>query len=252
MAIDFNGTSSYIRHDTQDIAESSQVMTLCCWALSDNPGQNNGGTVFQHMFIGQPGRTSLACDGANRMRIRRFTSATTGLWRFPWTDGAWAPLSFTYDWSSAANNPVVRVNYASATVTLVSTPTGTLAEPTGGFFIGDNNSGTGAFNGGIQHLQLWNSLKTASAQDEANRHPGIVSGAILHISDYENGGCYDRSGNRYHPNSLQFVSFRDGPPIVPFPLGGVGPVGSAAETPQEGGGGQPTRMRLRQKAFARG
>lgn len=243
MAIDFNGTTSSVSHSTHDIQNGSTTTTICFRAISDTPGEANNGTVFHYDVVPQTRRLIISNDGADRYRIRKTTSAVTGLWRFPRVDGVWESISITYDWSSAANDPVVRVNFAGVTVTRVNAPTGTLGTPLEGYVMGNNTTTNGHYDGAIEHLQIWNSILSAADQDKALMNPGIVPGARLHIWNYDNGGCYDRSGNKFHPDTANAVSHRLGPPVVAYPLGGGLPLRSGGADPGGGTGSPLSRIR---------
>lgn len=178
MAIDFNGTTSRIAHTTQTGFDVAQ-MTVLAWAIADGQGEGGFGRIFQadDADTASPSPGLLHNNSADTIRwYYDFAGggSADGQWTFPATDGQWNAISVTYNRGATTNDPVARVNFASATITEVVTPVGSASAPNNGYCIGNNADSTRTWDGGLMHVQFHPTILSADDQDKANQYPGSV------------------------------------------------------------------------------
>lgn len=243
MAVNFNGTTSVISHGSPSLIGTGKLTSVCAWVFADNAGENGQGRILQYGNITNVNRLHFKHGTtADTLSVRKESSANAGEWNFPCTNGAWHPVSFAYDFNSTANDPTARVDFLPVTVTEVGVPSGTLGNPSDGYVIGNVNSTAATWDGALAYVQVFNRILIGAEQDHANRNPGFITdGLVLHWWGWDNGNCYDRSVNKNHPSTITAVSYRDGPPVTPFPLAQIMPL-RVTSLSVSGGGGSATKV----------
>jgi hypothetical protein len=193
LAIDYNGTTSKLENATAS-GFDVDAFTILCFALAD--GQGEGG--FGRIFCADEADNAFNMQHQNAANTLRFIyrrSVTSGGWNFPATDGQWNAVALSYDRSSTLNDPVVRVNFASVTVTETDIPDGTATAPNTGYCVGNNTGQTRTWDGGLAYLQFFTSILSADDMDKGLRCPGSVAGALLYLKMEYATDVNDYSGN---------------------------------------------------------
>ncbi len=141
--------------------------------LPFSDGESDIGTVIEKT------RWQLRCEGQSAGKIKlRFImnfSTTNGEWVTTNTEVSLNTIStieLEYNCASTANNPVIKVNGSSVTLTKIATPAGTFVSDNASYlYVGNANGLTTAFDGFINSLQVYNSsvLKGAWINEGSNR-----------------------------------------------------------------------------------
>jgi hypothetical protein len=175
----FNGTTS-ILSDASAKTLSASAFTLLAWVNAAGQGEGSFGRVIQADETG--GGTSLqgfllAHNNANNQMYftQIFNGATPqGEWRFAATDNQWNAVAVFYDRGSSANVPTARVNFASATVTTITTPSGSSVAPNAGYAIGNRSAADRTWNGALMHVQYHPATLSSGDADKALKYPGSI------------------------------------------------------------------------------
>lgn len=183
MAVDYNGTTTKAEHTTASGVGTS-LITIAFWINADSLGETSIGRI---LAIPEGGADfNLRWNAANQIRFARSHSTTNGVWLFTVNTGSWQAVCLTYDDTSTANDPAVRVNFAGVTVTESTAPVGTPTAPATGYCIGNLTDQSVTSDGGFAHFQLWNRILTTTEQDQALKFPGSVkSGLTLWLPFYD-------------------------------------------------------------------
>lgn len=195
MSILFDGANSKLQDDTAS-GFDVQTKTIVAWLYANGQGENSFGEIIGFDETNNAYRFTHT-NAANKLQFFQTWTTTNGRWDFPASDSQWNAVAVSYDWGSASNVPVARVNFASATVTPVTSPAGTpVIHPNTGYVIGNRAAQDRTWDGRIQHLQFFNVILTADEMDAALRRPGSIRRGLLrwwpllhstYINDYVGG-----------------------------------------------------------------
>jgi hypothetical protein len=200
MAVLFNGTTSKLEDTTATGFDVAQ-MTILVWARANSVGETAGRILIaDELAGGQSGANGFGLFhsvGANTLQFQYVFNTTTGVWTWAATDGQWNAIALSYDRSATTNNPTVRINFASVTVTTGTTPSGTAVSPNSGYGIGNRNAADRTWDGPLAFHQFFNVLLTASEMDDGLRCPGFITRGLTHFwplygSDYVRDIITDR------------------------------------------------------------
>lgn len=212
MAVDFNGTTSQVVNATA-AALNVSLLTICVWEFSDGLGEGGAGVLYTQ----SEGEDSFSIfhGVANQKRFFQRHATTNGTWSWPALDGKWNAMSVSIDRSTTpASLPLVRVNFAPVTVTVVAAPVGAPTLGTTGYCIGAINGGVQAWDGAIAQVQVFNRILTDIEKDDALINPGTVSdGRVLWLHLCSVSDLLDYSGNGSHGTGTALTE-RD-PPSSP-------------------------------------
>lgn len=219
MTVALSAAAASIIHTTIDVAQGGTDFTFACWF-----NKSTTGVVAQNVLFG------LSEIGAN-FRVRFVTSTenisilangwtTDGDWRLSAVNNTWHALAVSYDWATAINDPVVRLDFVSRTTSEFGTPAGTFTAPPTGAVFGNVSAGSQQFDGKLAYAQVWNRALSAAEMDLALRRPGAVRSGLrifLPLFTAENFQPNLADGtNRFTATVGVTVS---GPPVVPFWFG---------------------------------
>ncbi len=224
MAIDFNGTTSKLEHASFEMEYATT--TLLAWAFADGQGEGSFGTIMRGPEAGLE-TTSVFLGHQNAADTLRFFrdfsggGSVDGIWTFPATDSQWNAVGVSYDSGATTNDPVARVNFASATVTETSTPVGSAATLATGCCVGSNTATTRTWDGRLAHVQVFNVILTATEMDSALRRPGSIRrGLQLWLPLWSATHVTNQAGGA-EVFTATALADADGPPGVAPPFAGA-------------------------------
>ena len=151
---DFNGTNNYINCGKGNLNNINK-MTFLAWIKPSSLGGGNYGRIFQK------GSTLLHMGTA----FYADKETTDGVWSSTLTPlGEWSFITFIYDNTSLANNPIFYINGSKSVVKLKTTPVGAVVDNSSSdFFIGNNSvNGSRSFHGLIDDVRIYNSILSTS------------------------------------------------------------------------------------------
>ncbi len=226
MAIDFNGTTSKIQHNTADLGVTNLV-TVCAWVFARGMGELNFGVI---LVLDEAHNSFLLRhhDAANTLELVTILPGTDGRWTFPATDNQWNAVAIRYDGSSTANNPEARVGFANVTVTEIAAPSAAMVTPNTGYCIGNRSGQDRTWDGMLAHIQGFNRILTDGEMDQACRRPGSVRSGLF-MPMYHAGYLTDLSGNAFNGTGTDLTDAVGGPPTSPlYSRGSYSPYAIAA------------------------
>lgn len=202
FAAGYNNTTSIISETNIALWRASGKETsFCGWVYAKGVGETNNGTVITG-DESRAGTTSLSLQhtaNAGEYTIVKGGATSASNWVFSSPgDNQWVGICFTYDYTADANDPVVRVNRAAATLTTDTNPVGGTSDPVGGWAIGNVSAGSRTWNGSIRYVQVWQGILTAAEMDFALMNPCFLktaSAATMRL-------CLDP---KYHPYTFDIL-----------------------------------------------
>lgn len=205
MAIAFNGTTSKLEHATA-AGFDADTLTLLYWCFVTGAGEGVGGIVFALPETG--GTTFVFRQAAGNQRFRSDRSVTNGNWDFSVPENQWSAVAIAYDRSLASNDPAVRVDFASASVSEISgPPDGTPEALTTGYCVGNQSNQSRTFEGRLAHVQFFNRILSAGECDQALRRPGSIrSGLVLWLPMFDATYLPDLAGSGNTPTGTDLAS----------------------------------------------
>ena len=164
-------------------------------------------------------------------RFQRGFTTTSGVWTFTLgtSTATWIHLVLVYDSSSTANDPTLYVDGTAATTTEVTAPVGTATTTATAYRVGNNNAGTGVFDGEIAEFAIWNATLTANQITQLAKRfvpqfvPGMVAYCpLLRASHDLKNGATTVSGTAVtaHPPIIRRVGKSQ--PSIQVPYTGTG------------------------------
>jgi hypothetical protein len=142
---------------------SPQKMSFSAWIYKTGDGGGSYGRIIDF------GNTDLLfyTDPAEGMRFYTWWNSAAVVWISTtpaFSLNTWAHVVATYDANSDANVPIIYVNGVSQTVTESgTTPTGTWRGiDTEACYIGNRQAGTGAWEGNLADVAVWNKILSPS------------------------------------------------------------------------------------------
>lgn len=217
MGTDYNGSTSKLEHTTANLLQGSGLFTILVWALPDTQGEATFGRLVVMPHTGGGGAINVGnVNTVGTIQLEFPWTTTNGKWDIPITNAAWNAIAFSYDNSSDVNDPIARVNFASATVTEDTAPVGTAVAPADGYCVGNRSDQARTWDGGIGPLMVHNVILTAEEMDAQLRCPGSIRrGLVLHLNQLNGADRHDLSGNGFHPTATGLAN-RNGPPMLPW------------------------------------
>lgn len=164
MAYDLNGTTQDIRYTLNASQTTLDTITIGFWSWADSYASN----YKKWFYLGSAGDREIAIEmdsGYGSPTGLVFVSKWSGLpgvWSVnaPST-GSWAHVCITYDWGSTANDPIIYINGASATVTERLGPSGTKDNNSTGLYLGSEIS-SNFFDGKLAEAFIYNRILSAA------------------------------------------------------------------------------------------
>jgi hypothetical protein len=220
-SIAFNGTTtsgtSKLENATADVLRGSEDLTMCVWVYPEGQGETAGVAGGYVATLDETGNTGVklyhSTSGANLTFQARF-SPSNGTWTFPVTQNTWTAVAVRYNKSSVANQPIIRVNFATVTPTQAG-PSGSPVGPFAtGYCIGNSSDQTHTWDGRIAHVQVFNRQLSPSEMDGCLRSPGsILHGLQLWLPMTYASDTTDRSGFGLNGTGTALAAGSDGPVI---------------------------------------
>lgn len=159
MARDFDGTNDNLSSSNNAISGiDTQLLSCAFWTIFDTqPSANNYLVALNAQNTSGQGRTSFVAlapgTAGFRLRFGVDWSTTDGQWR---TDdlslNTRLHLVVTYDRGLTTNDPVIYVDGASASITEIANPAGSVTGGEDTLRLGEDAAGAQDLNGIIQHL----------------------------------------------------------------------------------------------------
>jgi len=146
---------------------ASAQISQCAWFWVNGAGGASSGMLMDFMGSALAATGLEMNGGAGSMKFTVPFATTTGV--FTWTapsTGAWHHIVLTYDGSSTANKPTVYIDGSSVSVTVSTTPAGSL-NVGGSGLIGNSNSGGHNWDGKIAETGYWNGSLLAASEAAA-------------------------------------------------------------------------------------
>lgn len=180
MAITFNGTTTTFIHTTAT-GYNVGTRTVVGWCYAATTGELGQATFMTCDESSASTLSSFVMRYINSTDVFRYVSnrATDGHWEWSLPLNQWNALGVSYNNSDVANDPVVRLNFASVTPTETQTPSGAEVAAASGYGIGNNSGASRTWNGRIQHTQFFNVVLTANEMDAALRRPGSIRRGLV-------------------------------------------------------------------------
>lgn len=194
MAIDFDGANSKLEHTTADLLITTDF-SIVASVFADGQGEGNAGRILS---LPESGARSVLGhnNSANTLFFIASWNTSGGTWTFPAPDGQWNTIAISYSASSTVNDPVVRVNNNLVTVTRTVAPVGTWTAPATGYCIGNNSGQAATWDGGIEHMRVFNVVLTLDEMSrEFSKQGSVTRGRKLWLGMETVADVTDRSGN---------------------------------------------------------
>lgn len=187
MSLGFNtqGTNSQDVFVTGYSANEDSGQTVSMWVYSDGTyAANNNGRLMDKLEISSQEFTWWT--GGGIINIGRWWTTSDSRWSYtPPSGDAWHHMLFTQDdWTNASNAPVVYIDGSSATLTPVSTGSGSLVTSSDKYCVGNREGGNNrVFDGFFCDVAMWD--RVLSADEIARLAAGqraltIPSGRVLY------------------------------------------------------------------------
>jgi hypothetical protein len=202
-SISFNGSTSKLENGAAEVfAGGSSQVTILAWVKAPN----NTGTIIWF----DEGGTKLILQHhsvADRLLWVATTSGQTGKFAFPVIDGQWNAVAVMHDRTAGTRR--YRVNFATATETIVQNPDTGSSDPLPGYSVGPG------WNGTIRDIQVFNRVLSTAEADAGVLTPGSVRKNLqLWLPMTNQADVYDRSGNGFHGTATELKTGANGPPIT--------------------------------------
>ncbi|QQR78675.1 MAG: LamG domain-containing protein [Candidatus Moraniibacteriota bacterium] len=181
QALKFDGVDDYVNAGVSAVLDDIATLSTCAWINPRSAGEiysgsdRFGGIVTE----GIPGGWFFMTTnvyGSVRLLFYVYFSGTDGAW-YPTSDtiplNTWTHVCFTYNNTSASNDPVLYINGASVSLTEDSTPTGTVDSNAGSeLHIGTNDVTDQVFDGLIDDVRVYDTALTQTQVTELYRSTG--------------------------------------------------------------------------------
>ena len=208
---------------TSSATTSLTTMTVCAWTYRTSDGESNLGRLFDKRVAGS--QVMVAFNNASQVNLELNVNFSGGIavWRpqtNTWPTNAWTHLAFTYDNSSATNDPIFYVNGAVSALSQDSNTTGTVSTNSDAYVIGNRGSQERTFAGQIAYFKIYDRILTPQEILEVMQNPNsIPSGCILYdqllgTADPDLSG----SGNTWTYTTI--TDSANGPPVFLTTAGG--------------------------------
>ncbi len=223
MALDFDGATSKIQHDTASL--DSATFSILAWINLDSLGENNAGRI---MTLDESNNAwefeTVNAPATPGLDFEQPFSINPGFWWTPGDSlvlGRWLCVALSYDRSSDANDPIIYIrDTASQSVLTVQTlfeasiPSGTATTANTGYCVGNRATQDRTFDGRMAYLQYWNRILTSGELNQAMHRPGSVPNGLRLYLPMLTGG-EDWSGNGQNGTTTA-TTIVDGPPVAPL------------------------------------
>lgn len=191
----FDGTNDKVTITFKQQMQLSSAFSISAWVFPRSAGENNFGRIFD-----QNGRLSLYVEATNNRMSFAFVddenNSTIVQCNNFWSVNNWVNVIITYDGTTLR---IYKNGEEECTDTTLS---GDVKEVTNNFLIGDWNSGTRNFDGGISDVRLWKTALTPTEVSKVYAGGNVTRGLISRwkldfdytdeqgVSDGTNSGSY--------------------------------------------------------------
>lgn len=207
---DFNATTT---KSVTSYSTHNSAITYCSWYISDGAGEGGLGRFIEKREAGTQVELLTMSSGLGAVELSRNFSGGVAFWRITKpSDSVWHHLCFTYDSSSATNDPVFYLEGASATITTDSNSTGTANTNTDKYVIGNRGDQTRTFDGRIVFTALYSSAISSVLINEIRFKPEMAPSNLLFLQDFDTS--VDMSGRGVTFTNTSTSASSDGPPVM--------------------------------------
>jgi len=138
-------------------AASNKQMSFSVWINKSGDGGGNNGRIFAFGSTG----VELYTDGDEQLHFDVHFSGDNGEWETANNViklSTWHHVVVTYDANNASHDPKIYIDGIPVTLTEETTPTGALSSFYNPCYIGNNNGGSGGWQGLMADFAVWNSI----------------------------------------------------------------------------------------------
>ncbi len=172
MSVDFTAAGDGIDFGNIPAIDDLPQKTVMAWINAQSYGHDVGeGVAITAGLNVEDGWTFdvIGIAGLNTITVDELFDGGLGVWRAQngaLATGSWKHIAFTYNNTSAGNNPIFYVNGVLSATNIIAAPTGTVVSNSGSKVIIGNRDLTGrsfnlTFDGDIEDARIYDSIFSA-------------------------------------------------------------------------------------------